>query len=82
MKDLGKIKFCLGLQTEHFTNEVLSQLTYTKNILKRFYMGNVDPLSTPMIVRSLDINKEQFLLHENDEELIGSEKTYLVQLVH
>ncbi|RVW88003.1 Retrovirus-related Pol polyprotein from transposon TNT 1-94 [Vitis vinifera] len=39
MKDLGKTKFCLGLQIEHFPNGVLvHQSTYIKKVLKRFYM--------------------------------------------
>ena len=39
MKDLGKTKFCLGLQIEHFPTRVLvHQLAYTKKIFKRFYM--------------------------------------------
>ena len=33
MKDLGKTKFCVCLQIEHFPNGVLvHQLTYTKKI--------------------------------------------------
>ena len=39
MKDLGKTKFCLSLQIEHFPTGVLvHQSAYTKKILKRFYM--------------------------------------------
>ena len=37
MKDLGKTKFCLGLQIENFPTGVLvHQSAYTKKILKRF----------------------------------------------
>ena len=37
MKDLGKTKFCLGLQIEYFLNGVLvHQSTYIKNFLKYF----------------------------------------------
>lgn len=39
MKTLEKTKFFLKLQIEHFENEIfVHQLTYTKNILKKFYM--------------------------------------------
>ena len=34
-------------------------------------------LITPMIVRSLDINKDPFRPHENNEELVGDEVSYL-----
>ena len=58
MKDLGKTKFWLGLQIEHFPNGVLvHQSTYIKKILKRFNMDKAHPLSYPMVVRSLDVKK-------------------------
>jgi hypothetical protein len=37
-KDLGKSKFCLGLQIEHFKDGILlHQATYVDKILKQFY---------------------------------------------
>ena len=61
MKDLGKTKFCLGLQIEHFPNGVLvHQSTYIKKVLKRFYMDKAHPLSSPMVVRSLDVKNDSF----------------------
>ena len=78
MKDLGKTKFCLGLQIEHLTNEIfIHQSTYTEKVLKRFYMDKSHPLSTPMVVRSLDINKDSFRPQESDEEVFDDETTYL-----
>ena len=51
MKDLGKTKFCLGLQIEYFPNGVLvHQSTYIKKVLKRFYMDKTHLLSSPMVV--------------------------------
>ena len=48
MKDLRKTTFCLGLQTKHFPTEVLvKQSPYTKE----------HPLSSPMVVHSLDVKK-------------------------
>ena len=46
MKDLGKTKFCLGLQIEYFPiGFLVHQSTYTKKILKHFYMDKAHPLS-------------------------------------
>ncbi|XP_070046399.1 uncharacterized mitochondrial protein AtMg00810-like [Nicotiana tomentosiformis] len=78
MKDLGKTKFCLGLQIEQMKDGIfVHQSTFTEKILKRFYMDKAHPLSTPMVVRSLDINKDPFRPHENDGELLGDETPYL-----
>ena len=40
-------------------------------------MDNSHLLSTPMVVRSLDINTNTFRPEENDEELLGDETPYL-----
>ena len=78
MKDLGKTKFCIGLQIEHFSNGVLvHQSTYIKKILKRFNMDKAHPLSSPMVVRSLDVKNDPFRHCENGEELLGPEVPYL-----
>ena len=78
MKDLGKTKFCLGLKIENFPIGVLvHQLTYTKKILKRFYMDIAHPLSSSMIVCSLDMKKDPFCPCEKGEELFGHEVPYL-----
>ena len=78
MKDLGKTKFCIGLQIEHFPNGVLvHQSTYIKKILKRFNMDKAHPLSSPMVVRSLDVKNDPFRPCENGEELLGPEVPYL-----
>ena len=78
MKDLGKTKFCIGLQIEHFPNGVLvHQSTYIKKILKRFNMDKAHPLSSPMVVRSLDVKNDPFRPCEKGEELFGPEVTYL-----
>ena len=66
------------LQIEHFPTGVLvNQLTYTKKILKHFYMDKVYPLSSPMIVRSLDLKKDPFRPCEKGEELLSLEVPYL-----
>ena len=40
-------------------------------------MDEAHPLSTPMVVRSLDVNKDPFRPQEKDEEIFGSEVPYL-----
>ena len=78
MKDLGKTKFCIGLQIEHFPNGVLvHQSTYIKKILKRFNMDKAHPLSSPMLVSSLDVKNDPFRPCEKGEELLGPEVPYL-----
>ena len=78
MKYFRKTKFCLGLQIEHFPNEVLvHQSTYIKKVLKRFYMDKTHHLSSPMVVRSLDVKKDPFRPCEKDEELLGPEVPHI-----
>jgi hypothetical protein len=74
MKDLGKTKFCLGLQIEHLLDGILiHQSTYTEKVLKHFHMDKAHPLSTPMVVRSLDVKKDPFRPQEVGEETLGLE---------
>ena len=78
MKDLGRTRFCLGLQIEHLKDGIfMHQSTYISKILKRFYMDKDHPLSTPMVVRSLETIKDPFQPKGNDEELLGPEVPYL-----
>jgi len=78
MKDLGKTKFCLGLQLEHLPKGVfVHQSTYTKRVLEKFNMDKCHPLKTPMVVRSLEADKDPFRPKEEDEEVLGPEVPYL-----
>ena len=79
MKDHGKTKFCLGLQIEHLPNEILiHQSTYTKKkVKKHFCMDKAHPLSTLMVVRSLDDKKDSFQPQEDNEKTLGPEVSYL-----
>ncbi|BBG93793.1 NAC domain containing protein 25 [Prunus dulcis] len=78
MKDLGKTKYCLGLQIEHSANGILvHQSTYTEKVLKRFGMDKAHPLSTPMVVRSLDTKKDPYRPKGDDEMVLGPEVPYL-----
>ena len=83
MKDLGKKKICIGLQIEHFPNGVLvHQSTYIKKILKRFNMDKAHPLSSPMVVRSLDVKMTHFVLVKMVRNYLVLKYHILVSLVH
>lgn len=75
MKDLGKTKLCVGLKIEHL--DKVHQEGYIEKGLKHFYMDKCHVLSTPMVVRSLDVENDPFRPREKDEELLGSEVPYL-----
>ena len=78
MKDLGKTRYCLGLQLEHLDSGILvHQSAYTEKILKRFGMDTAHSLSTPMVVRSLDTLKDPFRPRQDDESILGPEVPYL-----
>ena len=78
MKDLGKTKFCLGLQLEHLPSGILVyQPAYIQKVLEKFNMDKSYPTKTPMVVRSLDMNKDPFRPRDNDEEILGPEFPYL-----
>ncbi|GKC47650.1 retrovirus-related pol polyprotein from transposon TNT 1-94, partial [Tanacetum coccineum] len=72
MKDPEKTKFCFRLQIKHLKDGILvHQETYTKKLLKRFYMDKSHSLSTPMVVRILDVKKDPFRPRDVDEEILG-----------
>ena len=78
MKDLGKTRYCLSLLIEDCLNGVLiHQSSYTEKVLKRFYMDKSHPLSSPMVVRSLEVTKDPFRSKEENKELLGPEVSYL-----
>ena len=78
MKDLGKTKYCLGLQMHHCASGILvHQSAYIEKVLKRFGMDEAYPLSTPMVVRSLDTKNDPFRPKEDNEMILGPEVPYL-----
>ena len=78
MKDLGKTKYCLGLQFEHLPSGILvHQSAYIQKILEKFNMNKSYPSKTPMVVRSLEMEKDQFRPQEEGEEILGPEVPYL-----
>jgi hypothetical protein len=61
LKDLGKTKFCLGLQLEHLSIEIfVHQSAYVQKVLEKFNMDKAYPSKTPMVVRSLEIKTNLF----------------------
>ena len=78
MEDLGKTRYCLGLQIEYFSNGIfVHQSTYTEKVLQRFYIDKVHPVNSPMVVRSLEVDKDPFRPKEENEKLLGPEVPYL-----
>ena len=78
MKDLGKTRYCLGLQIKYFSNCIfVHQSTYTEKVLKGFYMDKAHPLNSLMVVRSLEVDKDPFHPKEENEKLLGPEIPYL-----
>ena len=49
-------------------------------MLKRFYIDKCHPLSTPMVVRSLYVEKDPFRPREKDVEFLGPEVPYLSEI--
>jgi hypothetical protein len=77
MKDLGKTKFCLDFQLEHLPSEILiHQSTYTQKVLEKFNMNMPYPSKTPMVVRSLDLEKDPFRPRDDEEQILGPEFPY------
>ncbi|XP_074323295.1 secreted RxLR effector protein 161-like [Apium graveolens] len=78
MKDLGRTRFRLGIQVDHLSSGIfVNQSNYTEKILDRFYMDKTHPLTTPMVVRSLEVEKDPFRPRKQDEETLGPEVPYL-----
>jgi hypothetical protein len=78
MKDLGKTKFCLGLQLEHLPTGILvHQSAYVQKVLDKFNMDKAYPFKTPMIIRALEKDTDPFRSRQEGEEVLGSEYPYL-----
>jgi hypothetical protein len=68
IKDLGRTKFCLGLQLEHFHTDILvHQSAYVQKILRKFNMVKVYLAITPMIIHALKKDKDPFKPREEGE---------------
>jgi hypothetical protein len=61
MKDLGRTKFCLGMQLENLQTGILvHQSTYVQKVLKKFNMDKTYALRTPIAVHALEKDIDQF----------------------
>ena len=83
MKDLGKTKYCLGLQLEHRPLGILvHQSAYIQKILKKFNIDKSYHNKIPMVVRSLEIEKDPFRPRDIGEKILGPRFHILVSLEH
>jgi hypothetical protein len=78
MKDLGKTKFCLGLQIKHLQIGILvHQSAYVQKVLKIFNMDKAYPLRTSIIVRALEKDIVSFRPRQEGEDILRAEYPYL-----
>jgi hypothetical protein len=78
MKDFGVTKLCLGLRIEHLHNDIfVHQSNYIQKMLRHFNMDKPHPLSTQIVVRSLDVKKDPYRPQENNEKAFDPEVPYL-----
>jgi len=56
---------------------LLHQSNYTEKVLKHFSMDKTNPLSTPMVVRSLNVKNDLFRPREYNKKIFGPEEPYL-----
>jgi len=45
--------------------------------VKHFYMNKANHLSTSMVALSIDVKNDNFHIRKDDEEILGSEVSYL-----
>ncbi|PHT74703.1 Cyclic nucleotide-gated ion channel 1 [Capsicum annuum] len=64
-------------ETNHRKFKWASIKELEEKVLKRFYVDGAYLLSTPMVIRPLDVNKDLFRPQEKNEELLGPEIPYL-----
>jgi hypothetical protein len=78
MKNLGRTKFCLGLQLEHVhTGILIHHSAFVQKILEKFNMDKAYSARTPMIIRALEKDTDPFMSKEEGEEVLGQEYTCL-----
>jgi hypothetical protein len=75
MSMMGELTFFLGIQvkqTKHGT--FVHQAKYTKDLMKKFNMGELNPVSTPMsMAMVLDLNENGEAIDQRDHRsMIGS----------
>jgi hypothetical protein len=74
VKDLGKTKFCLGLQIEHLHTSILvHQSAYVKKVLEKFNMDKTCLQRTPMIIHTLEKDIDPFMPKQEGKVVLGVE---------
>ncbi|KAM2999490.1 hypothetical protein FF2_041015 [Malus domestica] len=78
MKDLGKTRYCLGLEIEHCSDGILvHQSNFIQNVLWRFNEDKAKSSSTFMVVWTLDAKRDPFRPKEDEDEILEPEVPYL-----
>jgi hypothetical protein len=78
LKDLGKTKFCLGLQLEHLSTRIfVHQSAYVQKGLEKFNMDKAYPSKISMVIRSLEIKTDPFRSPDEGEKTLGPQVPYL-----
>jgi hypothetical protein len=81
VKHLGETKFCLGVQIDHVTGGVLyHQRSYIRTVLKKFNMDNAHPASTPLTVRRLDPERDEYSPRRQGEAILPPEIPYVAAI--
>ena len=81
MKDLGKIRFCIGMEVDYFHNGIfVHQSGYIQKQLKRFSMTNSRKFSTPLEVRSLKPEQDIYGEARPGETLLTTRYPYLAAI--
>lgn len=74
MKDMRKTMYCLDLETKHKYDVILIHWkAYVEKVLKCFSFDNAYPLSTFMVVRFLDPEKNPVRTKKDDEIILDLE---------
>jgi hypothetical protein len=78
MKDLGKTKFCLGLQLEHLHTDIfVHQSVYVQKILEKFNMDEAYSARTPIVICAFEKDTDPFTSKEEGKDVLGQEYPYL-----
>ena len=83
VKDYGRTPRCLGIELEHFEDRsvFLHMTSYTNRLLEKFAMSEAHPVSTPLIVRTLKPDQDEYGPRREDEAILPSEYPYITAVM-
>jgi hypothetical protein len=83
VKDYGRTPRCLGIELEHFQDgSVFMHMTsYTNKLLDKFSMKEAHAVSTPLIVRTLHPDQDEYGPLRTDEDILPSEYPYITAVM-